>query len=429
MRFGSFFVLLILLMAIPSSGLTIEEAKEIALKENRALKISELEVRKAEAKLKESWAAFYPGVQFQSSYTRLLSVPQFSLETPEGTQTISMGYPDNYKNTLSVTFPLFTFGKRFVFKRIAEKGLRLQELQEETDKISLLKDLATIFYGVVSAKKGVEIAKEAIERAEDHLKTVTVQYEEGRVTRLDFLSAETDLNERKTTFLNVLNGLEKAHSGLNILLGFPVDTMVDIEEEIEMDIKPDTFILNALITQALKNRPEVKGAQEINAMANLNNTMQYLSYLPTIAFVGNFSYDKPCNMVNEWDNNITATIALTMPIFEGFSRRRKIESYILTTEQAKIREMMIREGIKMEVKNLLLDYRLSKKKLDLAEKKLEQSRELYRMAKEQYEKGYISSLQYKDIELGYRSAEFTHLNSIYNLRVALSKIKIAVTTE
>jgi len=51
------------------------------------------------------------------------------------------------------------------------------------------------------------------------------------------------------------------------------------------------------------------------------------------------------------------------------------------------------------------------------------------MAKEQYERGYISSLEYKDIELGYMSAEFSHLNALYNLSVSLSKIKIATMEE
>jgi hypothetical protein len=47
------------------------------------------------------------------------------------------------------------------------------------------------------------------------------------------------------------------------------------------------------------------------------------------------------------------------------------------------------------------------------------------MADKQYKAGYISALQYKDIELGYKSAEFSHLNSQYNLIVSKEQIKIA----
>lgn len=427
MRPKYFLLFSIFLFSVLSYGLTFEEAKKIALTGNRSLKISHLEVKKAEAKMKESWASFYPFLSFQSSYTRLLGVPEFEMETPEGIQSISLGYPNNYMNTLSLTFPIFTFGRRFIVKEIAKKGLELQQFQEETDRINLLNDIVTVFYGVVSADEGVEIAKEAVERAEDHLRTASIQYEEGRVTRLALLSAETELNKRKTDYLNAQNGLEKARFALNILIGFPVDTLMNIEGEKE--VKPDTFILDSLISKALANRPEVKMIEEMNRVANLNNKMQYLNYLPTIVFQGNFSYDKPSNMKNEWDNNLNATIALSFPLFEGFGRQRKMEQYILTAQQTMIREEIIKQGIRMEVKGLLLDYRLNKEKLGLANKELERAKESYDMAKKQYERGYISSLEYKDIELGYRNAEFSNLFALYNLTVSFSKIKIATMEE
>ncbi len=420
-------LLSIFLFSLSSNGLTFKEAKDIAYEKNLNLQISALEVKKAEARMKESWASFYPSVNFQSSYTRLLGVPEFEMETPEGTQSVSMGYADNYMNTLSVIFPVFTFGRRLVVKDIAEKALRIQEFQEETDQINLLMDLATVFYGVVTANKGLGTVKEAVERAEDHLRAATIQYDEGRVTKLDLLSAETELNKRKTEYLNAQNGLDKANSALNILLGFSVDTVIEAEGEIE--VKPDTFTLDSLVSKAFRSRPEVKSVEELNAVANLNNKMQFLDYLPTIVFQGNFSYDKPCNMKNEWGNNLTATIALSFPLFDGFSRSRKMDQYILMAQQSKIREKIIREGIRMEIKNLLLDYRLNKKKQKLALKELERAKEAYEMAKEQYEEGYISSLDYKDIELGYSSAEFSHLNALYNLSVSQSKIKIATMEE
>ncbi len=427
MRPKYLFILLIFLFSISSSGLTFKEAEDIALSKNRSLKISNLEVKKAEAKMKESWASFYPSVSLQSSYTRVLGVPEFEIETPEGPQTISLGYPNNYMNTLSVTFPIFTFGRRLVVKNIAEKALLIQQFQEETDQINLVMDLATVFYGVMTANKGLGITAEAVKRAEDHLRTTSIQYKEGRVTKLDLLSAETEINKRKTEYLIAQNGLDKANSALNILLGFSVDTVIEAEGEIE--VKPDTFTLDSLFYKALKSRPEVRSIEELNKVANLNNKLQYLDYLPTIVFQSNFSYDKPHQFENDWGTNITATVALSFPIFDGFARPRKMDQYILLAKQSIIREELIKEGIRMEIKNLLLDYRLNKKKLKLAEKELEKAKEAYEMAKEQYERGYISSLEYKDIELGYMSAEFSHLNALYNLSVSLSKIKIATMEE
>jgi outer membrane protein TolC len=427
MRLEYLLMLSIFSFSLYSNGLKFKDVKDIALERNRNLQISALEVKKSEAKMKESWASFYPSINLQSSYTRLLTVPEFEIETPQGTQTLSFGFPDNYTNSLSLTFPVFTFGRRLVMKSITDRSLEIQQFQEETDKINLIMDLSTVFYGVVSANEGVEISKEAVDRAADHLNTAKIQYREGRVTKLDLLSAETELNQRTTEYLNSQNGLDKARSALNILLGLPLDTLISIEGEI--DLKPDTFELDSLINKAIKERPEIKSIEKLNEVANLNNRLQLLDYLPTVVFQGNLSYDKPHQFENEWGADVNATIALSFPIFDGFARPRKMDQYIITARQSIIREELIKEGIRMEIKNLLLDYGLNKKKLKLAEKELETAKEAYEMAKEQYEKGYISFLDYKDIELGYRSAEFSHLNALYNLSVSLSKIKIATMEE
>ncbi|MBN1694584.1 TolC family protein [candidate division WOR-3 bacterium] len=417
-------LILILIFSFSLYSLTFEEARKIALDKNRSMKISEFEVKKAEIAMRESWASFYPTVSLQSSYTRLLSVPQFEMPMGDGsTQYISLGFPDNFRNSLEVTFPVFTFGKRFAVKEIVGKSKDMQILQHETDKMNLIKDLITYYYGVVVAGEGFKIAEGAVERAEDHLRTARIQYNQGRITKLDLLQAETDFNSRKTELLNAYNGLELARSALNMMLGFSLDTLIEVEGQVNLEI--DTFALDSLKDLALTGRPEIQSIKKLSELNSISKSLQYLSFLPDIAFVGSFSYDKPVGFLNEWDNDMTATIAVSWPIFQGFSRTNAIQKYRLTFEQAVIRENIVKEGIKMEIKNLLLSYRLNKQKLILSEEQLKRAKEAYEMADKQYKAGYISALDYKDIELGYRSAEFGHLNAQYNLIVSAKQIKVA----
>jgi len=422
------FAVLFFLFTLSSFSLTFEEAKEIALEKNRNLEISKLEVKKAEIAMRESWASFYPTVSLQSSYTRLLSVPQFEMPMADGSvQPVSLGFPDNYKNSLQVNFPVFTFGKRFVAKEIVERSKDIQALQNEADKNDLIKDLVIVFYGVVVAEEAVDIAEDALGRAEDHLGTARIQYNQGRITKLDLLSAETEFNSRKTELLNARTGIKQAKSALNMMLGFPLDTVVDVEGDTRTEI--NTFVLDSLTNFALTRRPEIQSMRKLNEVAKLGKSLQYLMFLPDIAFVGSFSYDKPVGFDNSWDNDMTATIAISLPIFQGFSRTNAIEKNRITVEQSLIREKIVSEGIKMEVENLLLNYRLNKQKLELAEEQLKRAGEAYEMAEKQYQAGYISALEYKDIELVYRSAEFSYLNAQYNLIVSKEQIKIATVMD
>jgi outer membrane protein TolC len=351
-------------------------------------------------------------------------VPQFEMPTGDGgTQYISLGYPDNFRNSLEVTFPVFTFGKRFAAKEMSVRAREIQGFQHETDKINLIKDLIIVYYGVVVAKQGLDIAEGAADRLEDHLNTARVQYNQGRITKLDLLSAEAEFSLSKTMVLTASNGLDQAKSALNLMLRFPLDTVVDVEGVVQVEI--DTFDMDSLNNLALTKRPEVKGMEKLNESAKLGEKLQYFSLLPDIVFVGSFSYDKPVGFDNAWDNDMTATIAFSWPIFQGFSRINSIKKTRLTVEQSIIRENIVSEGIKMEVENLLLTYRLNKQKLALAEEQLKRAKEAYGMADKQYKAGYISALKYKDIELGYRTAEFDYLNAQYNIIVSKEQIKVA----
>ena len=427
LRYRSVFILFFIYPLL-SFSLTFGEAKKIALDKNRNLEISELDVKKAEIAMRESWASFYPSIELQSSYTRLLSVPQFEMPTGDGrTQYISLGYPDNFRNSLQVSFPVFTFGKRFMAKGIGEKSKDMRILNHEAEKINLIKDLITVFYGVVSAEEGLKIAENALERSEDHLRTARIQYNQGRITKLELLSAETEFNSGKTELLNARNGVDRAKSALNMMLGFPLDTVIDVEGEARIEI--DTFNLDSLNSWALSKRPEIKSMEKLNELARLSENMQYLTFLPDIVFIGSFSYDKPIGFLNEWDNDMSATIVFSLPVFQGFSRTNAIKKNRVTVEQSLIREKIVEEGIRMEIKNLLLAYRLNKQKLELAEEQLKRAEEAYGMADKQYRSGYISELEYKDIELGYRSSEFSYLNAQYNLIVSKEQIKIATMME
>ena len=277
----SFFLIVV---SFSSFSLTFEEAKEIAMEKNRNLEVSKLEVKKAEIAMRESWASFYPTVSLQSSYTRLLSVPQFEMPVGEGqVEYVSLGYADNFRNSLEVTFPIFTFGKRSAAKEIGERVKDIQVFQHETDKINLIKDLITIYYGVVVANEGLEIAEDVVERSGDHLNTARIQYRQGRITKLDLLSAETEFNRSKTELLNANNGIELAGSALNMMLGFPLDTILDVEGQIQA--KVDTFDLHSLNDLALTRRPEVKSMEKLNESAGIAQKLQYFSFLPDIVFI------------------------------------------------------------------------------------------------------------------------------------------------
>jgi outer membrane protein TolC len=64
----------------------------------------------------------------------------------------------------------------------------------------------------------------------------------------------------------------------------------------------------------------------------------------------------------------------------------------------------------------------SEAELSVQKKALAQAEEALRTAEEQYKKGFIASLDYKDMAFAYTTAQFSHLRTLY--QYMLSKVKL-----
>ena len=112
------------------------------------------------------------------------SIPFIQLEEDFA---IPLGYYDNYSASINLSFPLFTSGKRRGAYRMALLGAEWSKEESEKEEDDLRETVYSSFYGLLVAQEGAEIAQGAVERAEDHLRTVTTQHQKGLVSQLDLL--------------------------------------------------------------------------------------------------------------------------------------------------------------------------------------------------------------------------------------------------
>ncbi len=410
---------LILLIAGSLYSMTIDEALKTAYKKNIEVRIENQSLEKAKQSYLQTLSSFFPQINLTSSYTRLTNIPEMS--TPMG--NFPMGYKNNYKNSVSISLPLFTGGKRMFAKNLASVGVKMEKIKKQQKQDEITEDVYRAFYGVLIAKRAYEIMKDARDRAKEHLDITIARFKEGRVTDLDVLRAKQSYSASKAHLLQAEAAVKSAKEGLTIVIGLPISDTIPVKGDIQLDtlVPP----LDTLLDYALKNRNEIKMAEQALKSSEMQVKLARSNFLPNLAFITNLSYDKPSYMKDEWDYDYNFTIALQMPLFTGFSTYHKVQETKILKKQSQLRLKLLKNAIELDVRNAYRSFQLAIQELRVKEEAKKEAKRAMEIAKEQFAQGYISSLNYKDIEFAYTSALFSELQGLYNCKMAEVRLKIS----
>jgi len=409
--------MLVVLVATSGRGLTLEEAIDTALLKNRELALSHLSQKEAVEKLHQAKSSFFPSLEVTGGYTRMSSVP--IIEFTEGVG-IPLGYYDNFSAAISLSFPLFTSGKRMYGYELARLGVEMSELETSIKECDVREEVSYSFYGLLVAQEAVKIAEEALGRAQDHLQTVRTQHRRGVVSQLDLLRAEYSYSEAETEYLRAENGQEMAIKVLNLLLGIDVDTPTSADGELQyMPVEEDVSYFNAL---AVERRPEINTLELGHQMASTSLSMAKFKNAPNLILALNYSYERPYQFEEKWGRTLVANLGVQFSLFDGFRNLSEIRQARIGVQKTQVQEELLRRAIQFEVETAYSSLMESEAELSVQKKALAQAEQALRTAEEQYKKGFIASLDYKDTAFAYTSAQFSHLHTLY--QYMLSRVKL-----
>lgn len=301
--------------------LSVKEAVFKALESNNTYKSMQSRVAETQAQLDEAWGALWPSIASDASYARVGS--SFG-----NSKNIEAQYSINIINSTITVNPGSVYNSIMAARDgriIAENNLRVIRSNIEKSTIEL-------FYNLILARETVKIQTESNILLKENLKTVTKGYNQGRTSRLDYLTAKLTLTNSDTDLINAQSDAERALALLNINLGNninskidPDDTFGDIpsyEKKIMIlnNEQRDEFI-NNLVTESLKNRPELIMKRTALSQYNHNQRVHSATYIwPSFFVNGRYTNSKndlapgtspSSNLTDKWTNSWSVMFGAT----------------------------------------------------------------------------------------------------------------------
>ncbi len=418
-RFGRSYILggltliLPLAIALPVHALTMDEAVDLALKNNNRLQEYRFRTRAQEHRVGAAWSPFLPRLDADYQFTKSDDY-NTTFQTEEASTL-----------TASASYNLFR-GMSDLFSLLGSKA-QLSSARHEQKAVEgdVALEARTAFIEVLRASRNLTAAQEAVELLERQRRDAELQYRVGLTAKNEFLKVEVELASARQGLIRAEGALRVARKTLERAIGMPAGIDVVIEEL----VPPIASDLNEaeLSERMLRNRSELASLRSLRDSRNYAKKALWSGYLPSIDvsaqrlwFGDSLSPDGRETLA---DRDTRYILTATWNFFDGFKTSRdaaaaradvlSLDRRILDTEQALL----------LQLRSAVEDYRVSAQGVQVADKAVAQAEENYRITNNQFRERIASSTDLLDARVLLTRARTDHSNALYDLHRAAAAVE------
>ncbi|MBF1990783.1 TolC family protein [Fischerella thermalis] len=416
--------------------ITLEQAVELAQRNNTQLQISLLELERAKAALREAQAALFPTVDLSAGITRQQSAQsQLSSEIrqqqeeglPPELRSQSTDEPStSFSGQAQLIYNIYTSGRRSANIRAAEEQLRFQELNVANQSEEIRLNVAQNYYNLQEADENVRIRQSAVRNAEVTLRDAQALERAGVGTQFDVLRAQVTLANAQQQLSQALSQQRIARSQLATTLNIPDALSVNAADPVRL-AGLWNLPLEDTIVLAYQNRPEL---QQQLAQRNLSEQRRRLALAdlgPQISLVASY------NLLDQFDDSISVTdgyslgVQATLNLYDGGAARARADQQRANIRIAETQFNDTRNQIRFQVEQAYSELRANLDRVNTANIALEQARESLRLARLRFQAGVGTQTDVIAAEDDLTEAEGNVVSAILSYNRALASLQRSVT--
>ncbi|RHJ95266.1 TolC family protein [Parabacteroides bouchesdurhonensis] len=424
--------------------LSLEQSMDLLYKENKSLKIAGKEVdiaRNEHQKLNSFW---YPSVNAGGAYVHMSNpmevkqpLDQFtgpakdfvhsilpndelisSILDKIGTNTLTFPLVSQNLTTIdaSVTWPVFTGGKRIYASKIGKAMVALAEVNRSQEDATQQTLLITAYFGLRLGQRVVDVKEETFLSLKTHYEQALKLEQNGMINRAERLFAQVSMDEAKRELESARKDLGVAQQALKALLSM----------ESEKNIYTTTpLFINEILPPLQDFKDRIPSGNYLVNQLKLQEKMAHdelqigrSAYVPNIALFGKQTlyshgvdkYLMPRTMVG---------VGFTWNIFDGLNREKRIRQAKLTSQSLTLGKEKAVTDLEVGVDKFYSQIQNALDNVKALNTTMEMSEELVRIRKKSFQEGMATSTDVVDAEVMLSKVRVAFLMAYYQYDVAL----------
>lgn len=389
--------------------LTLKDSILIAFNNNKDIQIQEQELKVSTANILGARSEFLPHVNLDGAYTHNDKV--FA-------QNIFTGYNNDNKISLFAIESVYSGGKNLANLRQSQLNLKASEETLRAKKLDIEFEAKRLYFGLLLAYESARIAREAFDQAIAHYKDVEKMFNQGVSSRFDLLQSKVQVSLLEPEVVKSKNDIDSLKAELNKLLSRDVNTLIKINEKLEcsfIDIKEHEFLKAAYL-----DKPEMRLKSLGIDIDKWSIEMAKSGYRPQIDLGAGYTY-RSNNLGNILENkykNWSAGVSVSIPVFEGFSTKAKVDAARARYTQAKLDKDNLADQISVDIRNSCLNLKEAEAIIQSQKDNVSVAAEALRIAEVSYANGVVTNLDVLDAQVSLAQIQKNLAESIYDYLMA-----------
>ncbi|MBA4386779.1 MAG: hypothetical protein C0404_02290 [Verrucomicrobia bacterium] len=274
------------------------------------------------------------------------------------------------------------------------------------------------FFSLVSARQNLAVTETNVLRTAQHLDIASKRRSAGSAVEADVLRAQTQLADARLAAVRAGSLVRLARGNLNASMGLSPELLTEVVPAHLPLVSPDSIDIQAAFETAMAGRPELAAQLfRIAASKRAIATVKSESW-PRLQLDG--SYGRRDNQFFPSDTDWAVGISLDVPLFSGFSSRRKLAASMheLAAEEARARQVVL--SIRQEVWSAAQKLKETREALSASEAFVRDAGESARAMLQRYEAGAATTTDLLDAQTTLTRAEGNLVQARWDYQVSKS---------
>lgn len=454
---------------------SLDEAIEIALKNNAKLKVAQTAIKISDTLYNQAYSANYPTLDLSVNAFRMNKDSSFDFRGEaviDNTQSIAMNtalgqaaQADGNANTagtyaaiaaatpsqtvipiafdtkvlgrdsvvskVSSVLPIYTGGKISSYVKQASIGQKIAQEGHKRSRNEVIYDVKRCYYSVVLTKQLKKLSDDTMERMNFIQELTTQLYNGGslNVKKTDYLRTKLGINIIESLNIEITTNETLAKSALLFSMGLPWNDSVEVTQK-EIEVPSMDNSLESLVSNAYTFNPDYQTLKLAINVYDAKIDAAKSDYLPSVG-----AFASAQNVYNSYEygiinkdtkNTWTIGVGVEWSLFNGMRTSNQVEQNRLEKLKLEEQELLLKEGLALQIKSEFLKIKSSYKQYEVLTEAVQTAAENRDLNTRAYQEDMVDTKDVIESQLFESYTRAAYYTSMHTYALARAKLDFVI---
>jgi outer membrane protein len=412
--------------------LTLSEAIDLSIKNNKNLKSSQAKIEEATAAVESALNRRLPDASVSGSYLRLNSAnidiksksSSAGSSGSAGTTAPADGGSPKVNQAVygiaNVTMPLYAGGRISYGIESAKYLEEAAKLDADNQKEDVIQNTINAYANLFKSRAALDIVKENLEAQRQRVAQFSNLEKNGLLARNDLLRAQLQASNVELSLLDAENNWRLSNINMNLMLGLPENTELAADSA---SLQQTTAVksVDEYEQLAIQSRKDVAALELRKKAAATGVKAAKGEAYPSLALTGGYIAASIPNVLTI-TNAVNVGLGVQYNIASLWKTKSNIHEAEARQKQVAISQDILTDAIRLQINQAYQNYFSAQKKIDVYQTAVAQAAENFRITKNKYENALVTTTDLLDADVAQLQARLNLSNAKVDAVVAYNRL-------